>query len=211
MNFDLWRTLDLLPGILVGLTVHEAAHAWTASRLGDDTARQQGRVSLNPWQHFDILGFALIVFAGFGWAKPVEFREAQLRRPERDPILIALAGPSANILCAVAFAFAYALTSGSFHHGGAFGNSLAQMLFLAIFTNWGLALFNLLPIPPLDGSHVCFWWLRRSNPTQYAALYRYGTWVLLILVVATSRLPGGIPFLGDAVNWLSRATLRLAG
>ena len=211
MSFDPWRTLDLLPGIIIGLTVHEAAHAWVAHKLGDSTAQSQGRVSLSPFSHIDPVGLFFIIFAGFGWAKPVEFREERLRNPNRDPIYIALAGPVSNALLACVCAALYAFLFPHLQNAGPTGGSLAKMLQLAIFTNWGLFVFNLLPIPPLDGSHVVFWWLKRANGALYASLYKFGSWFLIILLVVTSQLGTGIPFLDTTVRKLALFSMYFFG
>lgn len=103
MNFDLFWLLKSLPAVVIGLTVHELAHALMAYFLGDMTAKNDGRLTLNPLKHIDPLGFILIVIAGFGWAKPVNFNPANLRNKHRDEILISLAGPFSNFLLAVLF------------------------------------------------------------------------------------------------------------
>jgi Zn-dependent protease len=92
-SIDLIRTLKFLPGIIIGLTVHEFSHAFVAQKCGDTTARDQGRVTLNPLKHIDLLGFILLLVAGFGWAKPVEFNEQNLKNPKTDVLKIAVAGP----------------------------------------------------------------------------------------------------------------------
>ena len=211
MNFDLWRTLDVLPGIVIGLTVHEAAHAWVAFKLGDSTAQEQGRITLNPLSHIDILGLCFIIFAGFGWAKPVQFRDSELRNPSRDPIYIALAGPISNAITAFILTALYVFLLPSLHSVGSLGNSISKMLYLAIFTNWGLFLFNLIPIPPLDGSHVLFWWIRDTHPATYQAIYKYGTWLLVGLLVIASRLETGVPFLSEGVRYFSALCFGIFG
>jgi Zn-dependent protease len=204
---DLWNTLDMLPGIIAGLSVHEAAHAWTAWRLGDRTARDQGRVTLNPLQHIDILGLVFIVLAGFGWAKPVLFDEGRLRRPRRDVALIALAGPFANALLALALSAAYAASRPGLA-GGSLAASLSRMLLLGVSINWGLFVFNLIPLPPLDGSHLVFGGLRK-NPELYAKASRIGSYALFGLLIVSNAAGGGIPFIGDAVRFLMDKSLSL--
>lgn len=155
LPFDLTTTLQILPSIIIGLTVHEFAHAYVAHLCGDSTSKQMGRTSLNPLRHIDPVGFILIVIAGFGWAKPVELNKRNLRDPYSDSIKISLAGPVSNAILGFVFAFAYALLVTYVSEGW-----LAQyefyvgMVFYGIFINWGLFVFNMLPIPPLDGSHV---------------------------------------------------------
>lgn len=139
--------LAWIVALLLGLTVHEFAHALVGKILGDDTAERLGRLSLNPLAHLDPLGAVLLITIGMGWAKPVPFNPNLLRHPLRDGMVIALAGPGANILLA-------ALSAGAFHvipdGMGALPAFLASLVFLNIL----LALFNLIPIHPLDGAKV---------------------------------------------------------
>src|SRR5512136_1227708 len=102
LNLSLKELLQVLPAVLIGLTIHELAHAFVALKLGDDTPRMLGRITLNPLKHIDLVGFILLVVAGFGWAKPVIINRSNLKHPFRDDVLIALAGPAANLLFAVA-------------------------------------------------------------------------------------------------------------
>src|SRR4030043_2308357 len=108
-NLDIFRTLKFLPGIILGLTIHEFSHAFIASKCGDLTSREQGRVSLNPLKHIDPLGFIMLRVAGFGWAKPVEFNEKNLRNPRIDMLKIAVAGPISNALTAIVASVIYAI------------------------------------------------------------------------------------------------------
>jgi len=100
-NFDLLRILKYLPGIILGLTVHEFSHAYVANRCGDSTSKDQGRVTLNPFKHIDLMGFIMLIVAGFGWAKPVHFNEQNLRNPKYDVMKIAIAGPLSNAVIAM--------------------------------------------------------------------------------------------------------------
>ena len=146
-----------LPAIIIGLTVHEFAHAYVAYLCGDYTAKSLGRISLNPLKHIDPLGFIFIILAGFGWAKPVAFNEYTLKNRDTDVVKIAAAGPISNAILAVLFSLIFALiakyTPASSLDSTSFGLFI-KMLYYAIFVNWGLFVFNLIPIPPLDGSHV---------------------------------------------------------
>lgn len=145
--------------VLVSLTIHEAAHAWTADRLGDPTARLLGRVSLNPIVHIDPIGTlllpALAIYSGFpiiGWAKPVPVNISQLRHPRRDFMLVAAAGPASNLLQAFLAAFVLRMLLAATPPDG--GGMALEVLFLAVRVNLLLAFFNLIPIPPLDGGNV---------------------------------------------------------
>ena len=106
-NFDFIRTLKFLPGIILGLTVHEFSHAFIAHLCGDSTARDQGRITLNPLKHIDPLGFIMLLVAGFGWAKPVQFTEQNLRNPKTDVIKVAVAGPLSNAIIAMVLSFVF--------------------------------------------------------------------------------------------------------
>lgn len=209
-DFDIIRVLDTLPGIILGLTFHEFAHAWTALRLGDDTAKSEGRVSLDPFKHVDWLGFLFIVLAGFGWAKPVSFNPERLSRPNRDSVMIALAGPIMNALLAVILAMVYVLGYRLHAYDASFGSSIGLMLKYGIFINWGLFVFNLIPIPPLDGSHVFFHRLR-NKPELYAKIYRYGAIVLFVILIIEKQLNTEILPIGSLVRTLGQSTIRLLG
>ncbi len=177
-----------LPGIVVGLTVHEYAHAATAYRLGDATAKERGRLSLNPLRHIDPLGFLFLIIAGFGWAKPVSFDRSRLARPRRDEALIAAAGPASNLILALLLSVILRITlplfsgvaSGSWN--GTLVMGLFNVLLSTVYINYGLFIFNLIPLPPLDGSHLVFTMLR-LDPSLEASLYRYGSFALLGLIL----------------------------
>jgi Zn-dependent protease len=173
--------------IVICLTVHEFAHSLMAIALGDDTSRKQGRLTLNPLAHIDPIGFILLVVAGFGWAKPVMFNPANLKKPRRDEILISLAGPLSNLLFAmlgVVIVWVVLSTHALVSTGGlsAFGGFMTQ--FVAI--NVSLAIFNMIPIPPLDGSHLVTVFLGRVNATLAATYFRYGSFALLALILFQS-------------------------
>ena len=183
---DIERILKFLPGIILGLTVHEFSHALVAHRCGDSTSKDQGRITLNPLKHIDLFGFIMLLVAGFGWAKPVQFNEQNLKNPKTDVIKIAIAGPLSNAVLAmilsVIFSFLNLLLP-------AFQNNniqiLSEVFLYAIYINWGLFIFNLIPLPPLDGSHLMFFQLRRF-PALYEGLYKYGSLLLVGLLIATA-------------------------
>jgi Zn-dependent protease len=162
-----WQTkIFTIPGILLGLTVHECCHALCAWKLGDSTARDQGRITLNPLKHIDIIGFLFIIFAGFGWAKPVEFNPKRLSRLRRDKALIAAAGPFSNMVLGVLLILIVkAMLSSSAVFNG-FTENIFYVLFYAAAINFGLFVFNMLPIPPLDGSHIVFSGLNIRGETE---------------------------------------------
>ena len=198
-------TIDLIVRffvLTVSLTVHEFSHAWSAYRFGDDTAARMGRMSLNPLVHLDPIGSLLILFGmPIGWAKPVPVDVYRLRDPRRHGSLVALAGPASNfviaIVCCAIFAFMsrQALSMGSF-----------QLLVWFIQINFGLAIFNLLPLYPLDGSKVLPLLLTRQAADRYEeTMNRLGFWPLLILF-----LPAVMGFQGPLMLWfdLWRPVLR---
>lgn len=184
MNFDFVWMLKAVPAAIMGLTFHEFAHAFTADRLGDHSVRAEGRLTLNPLKHIDIVGFILIIVAGFGWAKPVSLHPENLKKHNRDEILISLAGPAANLILGIAFIIAarllYFIPFFSATDSGI--GAINTIIFWGIL-NFSLFIFNLLPIPPLDGSHVYLTYFKEMNPALTDRIYRIGSWALLIFVI----------------------------
>jgi len=170
--------------IVISLTVHEFGHSLMAIRLGDDTPRIQGRLTLNPLAHIDLIGFIMLVVAGFGWAKPVMINPQALKKPQRDEILISIAGPLANILLAIVICLGiWALISLGGTPPSAADVAVIHVLDLAANINVSLAIFNMIPIPPLDGSHLITTWLKKANMALAATFFRYGSFALLALIV----------------------------
>lgn len=195
-----WQAMLLAaPGLLLGLVLHELAHAWTADRLGDPTARLAGRLTLNPLAHLDPLGTVLLLLFGFGWARPTPVEPANLRSPRRDDVLVTAAGPLANLGIAFAVLLALRALPG-------LGASGASALWTVAAVNVYLALFNLLPIPPLDGSHILFG-LLGVHPGRMAQLQQMGG-LLLLLLVATRRVGD---LLSPVAGWLLGQLARAAG
>ncbi|MFW6292424.1 MAG: site-2 protease family protein [Spirochaetota bacterium] len=180
LNLSLAELAIIIPVILVSLTVHELAHASVSLLLGDDTAKLAGRVTLNPIRHVDPFGFLMLVVVGFGWAKPVTFDRTKLRKPVRDEILVALAGPLSNLV--LAFAGALAIRWAVF--SGAAGDTAINALVTFCLINIALAIFNSLPIPPLDGSHLYTSFLTDRHAGLARALTRYGFLVIIVLLLA---------------------------
>jgi Zn-dependent protease len=178
--------------VILAITLHEAAHALVASRLGDRTAQALGRVTANPLKHIDLIGTllvpVLIVLASagsmlFGWAKPVPVIASNLRSPRRDMGLVAAAGPGANLLMALAWGLVLKLLLAS-ELGEEF---FVQMAYAGIIVNLALAVLNLLPVPPLDGGRIVTSLLPARAAAQYARLERFGIFILLALL-ATGAL-----------------------
>jgi Zn-dependent protease len=183
MQQDISRMLYTIPAIIIGFTVHEFFHAFAAYKLGDNTAKSKGRLTLNPFVHIDLIGFIFILFAGFGWAKPVQFSPQNLKNPRRDRGFIALAGPVSNFVLGIIFIFICKLMI--FLSPEMF-SSIYMILFRlfinAAYINLGLAIFNMLPIPPLDGSHVFFSGLNLSYETEMK-ITRIGMPLLFIIII----------------------------
>ena len=182
--------------LLFCLPVHEFAHAWAANKLGDDTADQQGRLTLNPFVHLDIVGSIVLLFAGFGWAKPVPVDTRVFKHPRRDMALVAIAGPLSNIIMAAIMLAAVKVIMYTVHAGSPFPVAGAiQVLSTMLSINLVLACFNLLPVPPLDGSKF----FGAIMPERYYfGMMRYERFVfpVLILLIFTQRL-------GPILRWMS--------
>jgi Zn-dependent protease len=202
---DLTEVLILLVVLISSLTVHEAAHAFAADRLGDSTARQLGRLSLNPAVHVDPIGtllFPLIaIFTGvplIGWAKPVPVNSRFLRHPKRDFALIAAAGPASNLVMAAigaaALAVARAAAGPGDIAGGAITDPLLPLFYAFAIVNVLLAVFNMIPVPPLDGGNVLIGVLPANSARMVEQLRPYGILILyaLMLTGALSTILGPI-------------------
>lgn len=145
--------LLILPGILLGISIHEFAHGYAADRMGDNTAAMQGRLTLNPLKHIDPMGFICLLLFGFGWAKPVMINRRNFKNPRRDDAIVALAGPLANFITAFVFVGLMKLTI-MYMPNTITTKILFQLLQGTVSINLVLMAFNLIPIPPLDGHHI---------------------------------------------------------
>ncbi len=158
----------LILAIALTISIHEAAHAWVAEKLGDPTAAALGRTTLNPLAHLDPIGTLMIVVAGFGWGKPVPVNDSRLKH-KYDMVWVALAGPASNLLLALALSIIFRLTGSSV---------IQEVLAIFILINLGLMVFNLIPIPPLDGSKL----LQLVIPRQtFQLLEQYGFVIIIVL------------------------------
>lgn len=171
--------------IVAALTVHEFSHALVGRILGDTTAEREGRLTLNPLAHIDPIGFLMLLVAGFGWAKPVPFNPYALKHPTRDAVLIALAGPASNIV--------FGLLSGAVFAAlvmtGVVAATSALAIFLVVFMyiNGVLAVFNVIPLPPLDGSKLMDAFFAATRQRALAEAYaKFGSLLLIILVLASA-------------------------
>jgi Zn-dependent protease len=173
--------LLMVPGLLLAVTVHEVAHGWVADRLGDPTARLAGRLTLNPLPHIDPLGALAFIVAGFGWARPVPVNARNLRRPVRDMAWVAAAGPLSNFVVAFVGLVLLVLTT-RLVEGPFLARPVAGMLRFVYTFNLGLAIFNLIPLPPLDGGHFLPYFFPRASWPLLARLEQYGPLILLLLV-----------------------------
>lgn len=194
----LFGNLQTLPyrivAILIAVTFHEYAHAWMADRLGDPTPRLRGRLSLNPIVHLDLLGSLLLLVAGFGWAKPVQVNPRYFTNWRKGMMIVAVAGPLANITLAflIGLLFQFALVDRSV--------LLGRVALTAIYFNAVLAIFNLIPVPPLDGSRILSGLLPPAQALAYDRLAQYGPLLLLVLIM----LPGNFlsSIIGPPILWL---------
>jgi len=173
----------MLPALLLAVTVHEVAHGLVADRLGDPTARLQGRLTLNPLPHIDPLGALAFVIAGFGWAKPVPVNSYNLRHPKRDMVLVAAAGPLSNFLVAFLGLIALVLLPRAIDIPF-IAEPLAGILEYIYSFNLALGIFNLIPLPPLDGGHFLPYFLPRGSWSLLHTLEQYGPFILLLLVMS---------------------------
>lgn len=180
-----------IPILFFSLTVHEFAHAWTANKLGDPTAKQLGRLTLNPIAHIDLMGLMVMVASGFrfGWAKPVPVNPLNFRDWRKGNLLVSVAGPASNIMLAILAALVFhaiafmgfdAQTLGTAH----------QFLYFMILVNSALAFFNLIPLPPLDGSHILISLLPPRYEHVALSLQRYGPMLLMGVIFIGFMMPG---------------------
>jgi Zn-dependent protease len=207
-DINIIRTLKFLPGILLGLTVHEFSHAYVSNKCGDTTSKDQGRITLNPLKHIDPLGFVMLLVAGFGWAKPVQFNEKNLQNPRTDIMKIAVAGPLSNVITAIVLSWILALSYRI--HPESLYTVLAKVFLYAIYINWGLFIFNMLPLPPLDGSHLLLNYFRKY-PGLYEVLYRYGTFILFGLIIGSVFLKINLLPIWPLIQFLGRGFLQILG
>ena len=187
MNHFITELIILAPPLLFALTFHEFAHGFVAYRLGDPTARDAGRLTLNPLKHLDPLGTIAFFFIKFGWAKPVPVNPGYFRNPKKDMLWVALAGPATNLTLAVVSAL---LTKGIWMLATVLPYSAAaeailvpvnSMLIASVWINLVLCIFNFLPIPPLDGSRILMGLLPNNLALSYMRIERFGFLIIIVL------------------------------
>lgn len=174
----------LIPAILIASTVHEYSHALVADKLGDKTPQFQGRLTLNPIVHVDIIGFIMILIAGFGWAKPVQVNPRAFKNYYKDDLKVSFAGPLANIIAAFIFAIIFGLVVRVIPSGNNLTEIIITIIYLTMRINIMLFIFNLLPLPGLDGFHI----LRDLFPKTFYnvqhVIYKYQYIILLIFIIS---------------------------
>ncbi len=200
------QLVALLTALVVGLSVHEFAHAWSAFKLGDRTAEQQGRLTLDPRSHIEPIGALMMLMVGFGWARPVPINPYTLGR--QGTLLVSLAGPVSNLLLATGAALLIRLIPAGLA-------PVESFLYFFLYLNVLLAVFNMLPIAPLDGWKVLLGLVPPSTEFRLRQYERHGMLILLVLVFAGSFLPGNVDLLwtilGPPVDGIVGLLGRLAG
>ncbi|HZZ98457.1 MAG TPA: site-2 protease family protein [Candidatus Saccharimonadia bacterium] len=177
-----------LAAIVIAITIHEASHAWMADKLGDPTARLQGRVSLNPLRHLDPLGTLAMILTRFGWGKPVEFDPYNLQNPRRDSALIALAGPASNLILATVLSVVLNFLP--------IPDFLGIFLIMLITINVFLAIFNFVPVHPLDGGKILVGLLPKDIANDLdKILRRYGIFILILLILPLGNSQSPVSYL----------------
>lgn len=179
-DFNLLDLIAGIPGLIIAMVIHEYAHARVAVALGDRTPLLMGRLTLNPAAHIDPIGLIMLFLVRFGWAKPVIIDPRNFKKPRRDDILVSLAGPFANLVTAFLALVALLVIKSTMGH---LSVGVYQVFQLIIIYNINFAIFNMIPLPPLDGSHVLVQLLPPRMAYAYARLERYSFLILIVLIM----------------------------
>jgi Zn-dependent protease len=185
--FGMNTILDILytvPGIIIGFAFHEFAHAYVSDRLGDPTPRNLGRLTISPLSHIDPIGFILILIAGFGWARPVPVNSRYYKNPRRDEILVSLAGPGMNLLLAIVFSVLLKVLTVYGLYSMNNSDIIYNLFMSTIWINIVLFVFNLIPLPPLDGYHILINIIPTTNYKLFYYLEQYSTIILILLIIS---------------------------
>lgn len=179
--------LSVIPA-LICITLHELSHGFVAYKLGDETAKRAGRLTLNPIKHIDIFGLIMMIAFKFGWAKPVPVDMRNFRNPKRDMAICALAGPVSNVIICCVFLFIFGVCYLPLNFSDTrFSQSLVEMIYTTAYLSLALAVFNIIPIPPLDGSKVLFSVMSSESYYKLMRYEKYGM-IILIALLATDIL-----------------------
>lgn len=198
-DFDIMGMIAGLPGLLIALVFHEYAHARMAVAMGDFTPRLMGRLTLDPRAHIDPIGLVMLLVARFGWAKPVEYNPMNFRERTRGEILTALAGPAANFI--IAFAAMLVLVLLRRFAPGIVTGGMYTVIWMIVIYNINFGIFNLIPLPPLDGSKVLYHIIPYEHRWRYMQLERYSFLILIAMMMT--------PILGSILVPLARLTLKV--
>ena len=186
MHFDpniILTKILTLPGIIIGLSFHEFAHAWVSDKLGDPTPRRQGRVTINPLAHIDWIGFLCLLLVGFGWGKPVQIDPRYYKNRRRDEFLVAIAGVTMNLILAVILAIPARLMMANITNASDLVYNIFLIIYYAVTINVVLMIFNLIPCPPLDGWNIITQIFKLDRYEWWYKVYQYGTYILLALII----------------------------
>ncbi|MBO6243709.1 MAG: site-2 protease family protein [Clostridia bacterium] len=208
----LFGLIASIPGVLVAITFHEFAHGFVAYKLGDNTAKNEGRLSLNPLAHLDPLGTVMLVFAGFGWGKPVHVNPTNYTRKismEKGEAIVSAAGPLMNIILAILFSIIYCLIyrfAGSSFLNSTVGSVIMLLISYTVSINVGLGIFNLIPLPPLDGSKIIMPFL----PTNIKTWFKSNEQIFYIIFVIIWVLGIASVIISPAISAVTQGIMNLA-